>query len=243
MASLKKCGFIALDGMYGWDAFAFAERLRGHVYGMKVNDSFDGDLSPREVVGRLKALGFKVFADTKYHDIPMTVANRVKRMAQNGADLITVHASGGREMVKAAVEAYASAGVRDMQDGGKPGMGILAVTVLTSLDDAGCWSVYRDLPDLTACRLVEVAKQPGLYGFVCSPQELKIMEVDPSDLKLVTPGLRSAGAATHDQARADTPANALGNGANYLVIGREVTQAPDPLEAIARINASMAHLP
>lgn len=247
MASLAKCGFVALDGMYWWDAIALAERLRGHVYGIKVNDLLDGDMSPREVIGRLKALGFKVFADTKYKDIPTTTANRVKRMAQNGADLITVHASGGAEMVKAAVEAYTSAGVRDMQDGGKPGLGILAVTVLTSIDiiecdriyGAGCLDVSKDF--------AEVASNQGVFGVVCSTWATEdIKQKAFPNLKLCVAGIRLVGEPHNpqdDHASTDTPANALKDGADFLVIGREITLAADPLEAIRRINSTIAHLP
>jgi orotidine-5'-phosphate decarboxylase len=207
------------------DAVSLAQRLHGKVWGTKANDLLDGSHSPSEVISCLKEHGH-VFADIKAHDIPATVANRVRRLAKAGADLITVHGSGGIEMIKAAVDAFHSS-----SDGG---VGILVVTALTSLTDDNCTEIYGARPMVLIPQFAKFAEKAGAFGVVCSPKELSLLT--GTTLKRVTPGVRSPGAETHDQARVDTPKNALRKGADFLVIGRQVTGSSDPVAEVERIN-------
>lgn len=170
-----------------------------------------------------------VFLDLKLHDIPNTVARAVRPLREQGVALLTVHCSGGREMLEAAREAAGEA------------LGLLGVTVLTSLDRA----MLRELgvaraPLGQAARLATIAKAAGLRGIVCSPQEVaQLRRRLPQPLLLVTPGIRPEGAARDDQRRTATPNAALAAGADLLVIGRPVTAAPDPVGALERILATL----
>ena len=232
MTSLKERGIIALDGMSAEKAFDMAKHLSGHVWGFKVNDVLDGDYSPENVIKELSRYG-SIFADIKAHDIPNTVANRVAKYAKHGAHLITVHASGGGDMIAAAVKAY---------EDNKPenGLGILPVTVLTSMDDQNCFDSYGDTVENTVLRFAEFAKNAGAYGIVCSAMELPLLRKPFAGMKFVVPGTRSIGVKKDDQARVKTPAEAIEGGADFLVIGREVTKAENPLAAIAGIDATLA---
>src|SRR3989344_7965207 len=205
---MKTRGIIALDGMTPLQAYSLAERLAGKVLGFKVNDLLDADRSPGETIRRLKDCGpkgtIKVFADIKAHDIPATVSNRVKQYAMHGADLVSVHASAGLEALQKAVETYHAYR--------SEGLGILAITVLTSLSDDDCYSTYGALtPFVAVKRFVDWAEKAGAYGFICSPKELVDLQGKYIKLKRVTPGVRSLGAKTHDQSRFDTPAHAVAN--------------------------------
>ena len=172
--------------------------------------------------------GVRVFLDLKLHDIPNTVAGAARAVAKLRPEILTVHAAGGSDMIKAAVEAA-------------PGTMIAAVTLLTSIGD-------KDLAELgvdgsvsdTVRRLAVLAVAAGARGLVCSPQEVTAVraEVGP-DILLITPGIRAAGATSDDQARIATPEEALKAGADLLVIGRPITRAPDPGAAAAAIGASL----
>jgi len=217
---------IPLDGMGRAQAVALAERLLGKVWGFKVNDLLLA--CGTSIVEELKGLG-RVFVDAKLHDIPNTVANGVKRLASAGADLITVHASGGPAMVRAAVE----------QSGGA---GILAVTVLTSLDDVTADEVFGSDAAGAVVRLARMAAGAGAAGIVCSPRELVTVSAMPEmqgRLK-VTPGIRPAWhGKADDQRRSMTPAEAITAGADLLVIGRPITGAADPVAAVERVLAEI----
>lgn len=182
-----------------------------------------------DVVQWLRDTGCDVFLDLKYHDIPNTVAGAMRRVAGMGVRLATVHASGGSKMMSAAVEAA----------GGS--CGILAVTVLTSLDDAAlgeAWGRERVDVENEVLRLAELARSAGVHGIVCSGQEAAAVRARHGEaLKLLVPGIRMPDDAPGDQTRIVTPARAQAAGATYVVIGRTVTAATHPrhaMDAVAR---------
>jgi orotidine-5'-phosphate decarboxylase len=222
---------VALDVPSGGEALALAARLQGHVGVLKVGKQLFTATGP-DVVRRLVSGGSKVFLDLKYHDIPNTVAGAVAAAAELGAAFVTVHALGGRRMIEAAAAAASGSGTR-----------ILAVTVLTSQDDASLADVGLAGPvDAAVERLALLARSAGAHGVVASPREIATVRraCGPAFL-VVTPGVRPAGSATDDQARTATPAAAIAAGADYLVIGRPITGAPDPAaaaDAIARAFGS-----
>ena len=243
MASLKTRGFIALDEMEPYDALFLAARMRGLVYGIKIEDLLAGSMSNMELICRLKEMGFKVFADAKVHKTPPAAASYVKRLAHCGADLITVHGSGGREMVKACVDAYGAVGVRDARTT-EPGMGILAITVLTSLSGEACKEMYaRQTIRQTVIAHAEEACAGNAFGLVSSPREVQALKRQFGRMKRVTPGIKLPGSSKGRHARSATPEVALTNGADWLVIGSEVTKAADPLQVIEAIEQRIAHLP
>lgn len=229
---------VALDGMEARRGLELARELRGHVWGVKVNDLLDGKSSSAHIVEQLVALpDVRVFADIKAHDIPNTVRNRVERYAEYGADLITVHASGYIPMMRAAIEAF--------ERKKRPeALGILAVTVLTSLDGFACSRVYgKDAPQ-KVLELTEDALEAGVHGIVCSPKEIDVVrrvaqKLNRPKLSIVTPGVRIAGADTHDQERVATPGEAVKSGASFLVIGRDITNSKDPVGAAKLINTEV----
>ena len=187
--------------------------------------------SGADIVQWLRDTGCDVFLDLKFHDIPNTVAGAVRNVAAMGVRLTTVHASGGLKMMQAAVEAAGSE------------CGVLAVTVLTSLDDAQLGEAWgRDRVDVEneVLRLAELSRSAGVHGIVCSGQEAEAVHSrHGSALKLLVPGIRLPGDAPGDQARVVTPESASAAGASYIVLGRAVTAGPDPRSVMARINQSM----
>jgi orotidine-5'-phosphate decarboxylase len=187
--------------------------------------------SGADIVQWLRDTGCDVFLDLKFHDIPNTVAGAVRNVAAMGVRLTTVHASGGLKMMQAAVEAAGSE------------CGVLAVTVLTSLDDAQLGEAWgRDRVDVEneVLRLAELARSAGAHGIVCSGQEAEAVHSrHGSALKLLVPGIRLPGDAPGDQTRVVTPESASAAGASYIVLGRAVTAGPDPRSVMARINQSM----
>jgi len=192
-----------------------------------------------QVVRDLTAVGKKVFLDLKYHDIPNTVAGAVAEAAKLGVDMLTVHASGGGKMLRAAVAAAKAA-----TSAAKPGPAILAVTVLTSLDDSDLdkLGVRGHVPE-QVMRLAAIALADGCHGLVASPQEARQLRDEfqstYNDFLLVTPGVRPKGTATADQARVLTPAEARSAGASHIVVGRPITAAEDPAAATRAILAEL----
>jgi len=241
MASLAKCGFIALDGIAQREILFCAERLQGHAYGIKVEGAaFHGTISMREFLGELKQMGFAVFADAKIYRRPPAAADEVAALAWCGADFITVHASGGREMLEASIIAFRAAHGQ-APDGSTPGKGILALTVLTSDNRLSGPRLESEV-----LRLAEEARFMEAYGVICSPLELPMLKKRWRNLKCITPGIEFEDLGNDKHARSDTPVNALTNGAHQLVIGTAITDGWDPsqmVERIHRINASIAHLP
>jgi len=182
----------------------------------------------------LKAKKKNIFLDLKLHDIPRTVARAVASAAKHGANLLTVHASGGREMLKAAAEAA--------KEHGNSRLKIVAVTTLTSLNgnDLVEIGISRPLLDHTLA-LGELAISAGIDGLVCSPNEARAFRQRLGDKPiLVTPGIRPAGADVGDQKRIATPEMAVKAGATYLVVGRPILEAPDPGKAAEEIMKQMA---
>ncbi|MFO7300390.1 MAG: orotidine-5'-phosphate decarboxylase [Actinomycetes bacterium] len=223
---------VALDVPRLDDALAIARRVAPHVGGFKVGLELMMAEGPRAVAA-VADLGLPVFADAKLHDIPNTVAGAARALGRHGARWVTLH-PGGRAMVRAGVEALAEgAGGREA--------GVLVVTVLTSLDQG-------DLDDIGISRPVSeqvqamaaLAADCGAEGVVCSPAEIASARRGGPGLTVVTPGIRPAGSGGDDQKRVATPARARAAGADWLVIGRPITAAPDPADAAARIAAELA---
>jgi len=225
---------VALDV----DTYAEAERivdqLQGSVGGFKVGMRLFYREGP-QVVPRLAQKGGLVFLDLKLHDIPQTVAQATRALISLGADSVNVHASGGLDMMKAAVKAAREEserlGVRMPR--------LLAVTVLTSLT-AQALNNEIGVPGTTdevVLKWARLVRQAGMDGVVCSPREISIIrEALGPDFLIVTPGVRPVDSAKDDQKRTATPGEAIRLGADYLVIGRPITGAPNPREAVRRIG-------
>ena len=213
-------------------ALTLARDLQGYVEYLKVGMTLYYSEGP-EIVGRLIDMGFKVFVDLKLHDIPHQVEGAARAVARTGASMFTVHASGGSDMMAAAVE-----GARSGAKGGEiSAPDVLAVTVLTSMDDAALSSVgvFRDTAGQVDA-LGSLAKRAGVQGVVCSPLEAATMrEMFGIEALVVTPGVRPVWAAKDDQARVATPAQAVASGASHVVIGRPITEADSPVSAVERI--------
>lgn len=185
-----------------------------------------------DLVQRLIAQGFAVFLDLKFHDIPNTVAAACAAAADLGVWMLNVHASGGPRMLEAARERLAQYHQRPL---------LVAVTVLTSLDATELAAIGIDHDPLDqVLRLAQLTQNAGLDGIVCSPLEAKAVRAQAgADFLLVTPGVRLADTTQDDQRRIMTPAKAIAAGANYLVIGRPITAAPDPLAVLTAIEQQM----
>jgi len=231
---------VALDFPDAAGALAVAQRLAPGDCALKVGKELftaEGPTLVRDLVGR----GFRVFLDLKFHDIPNTVAQACAAATRLGVWMLNVHASGGATMMAAAREAVD----RTAAATGRARPYLIAVTVLTSLraPDLAETGVC-DGPEAQVLRLARLAQSKGVDGVVCSSREAASLRAacGPQFL-LVTPGIRPAGADTHDQARTATPAQALAAGADYLVIGRPITQAPDPQAALESIQRTLGRNP
>lgn len=217
---------VALDVKTAEEAVRLASKLRDHVGAYKIGLGLLHGPGPG-LIGALADLGRPVFADAKLHDIPSQVERAARRLGEHGARWVTAHISGTRAMLDAAVS-----GVRQ----GNPAAGILGVSVLTSLDSAALASIgIATTPGKLVSKMARVAADAGCEGVVCSPKELGVVASVAPELVKVTPGIRPAGSAPDDQSRIATPLEALERGATYLVIGRPITAAPDPVAAAARI--------
>ena len=187
-----------------------------------------------DVVKAVKDLGKKVFLDLKFHDIPRTVERAVKSGGKLGVDLMTIHSVGGKAMIRAAADAAA--------EFGDAGPRILAVTVLTSLDqtDLEDVGITGRTPAEQVAAMARFATENGAHGLVCSPREVgALSKALKSGTIFVTPGVRPAGAAVGDQKRVATPAEAVRDGATHLVVGRPILAAADPVAAALAIRAEM----
>ena len=191
-----------------------------------------------DFVRELRESGKKIFLDLKFHDIPNTVASAVGSVATLGVDMITVHASGGAKMLRAAVEAAASAGEGNIM--------ILAVTVLTSLSDSDLHDMGIAIggnSEQQVLRLAKIAQSAGCQGLVVSPQEVgAVRQLVGAEMAIVTPGIRSKGSMKDDQTRVATAADSIRDGASYLVIGRPITNVADPKMAAETILREMAEV-
>jgi orotidine-5'-phosphate decarboxylase len=227
---------VALDFANPMHALALADRLDPRACALKVGKEMFVVAGPEPVRWMIQR-GFNVFLDLKFHDIPNTVAQACAAATRLGVWMLNVHAAGGRNMLKSARESVD----RTAAERSAKRPLLIAVTVLTSLDDADLREQGLTEPASDhAVRLARLTADCGLDGVVCSAVEAQAMRaaLGPS-FKLVTPGIRPAGSADDDQARINTPDAAIASGADYLVIGRPITQAADPVAAIAAINASI----
>ncbi len=227
---------VALDYADAASALALVNRLDPATCAVKVGKELFTAAGP-DFVRDCVARGFRVFLDLKYHDIPNTVAQACAAATRLGVWMLNVHASGGAAMLAAAQEAVA----RAAGEAGRPRPLLIAVTVLTSLAAPDLVTIgVADPPDAQVLRLARLAQSNRLDGVVCSAHEATLLRaVCGPQFRLVTPGIRLAGGDSHDQARIATPEGAIRAGADYLVIGRAITQAPDPQAALAAIRASI----
>jgi orotidine-5'-phosphate decarboxylase len=230
---------VALDVATAREALALADALRDVVGGFKVGKQLFAAEGP-SAIRALAERGDRVFLDLKFHDIPNTVAGAVTAAVATGAWMVNVHASGGRAMMRAAADA-ASATAEKL--GGERPL-IIAVTVLTSLDDGamkeiGVGGTVRQ----QVVRLARLAQDSGLDGVVASPLEIADIRAACGDaFTIVTPGIRPEGQTRQDdQLRTMSPRSAVEAGADYLVVGRPITSAPDPREAAKQIARDIEH--
>ena len=223
---------VALDFPDAATAVAMADRLNPTHCRVKVGKELFTAAGP-QVVEALQNKGFEVFLDLKFHDIPNTTAGAVRSAAELGVWMVNVHASGGRRMMEACRE------VLNKRTGQRPLL--TAVTVLTSLEQEDLHEVGIDIePMVQVQRLARLTQECGLDGVVCSAREAKALRNTlGDDLQLVTPGIRPADASADDQKRIVTPAQAMENGSTYLVIGRPITSAADPAQALDAILQSL----
>jgi len=224
---------VALDVSSTQEVERIVDRLGDAVSFYKIGLELFSAEGP-DVVKAVKRRGKKVFLDLKLHDIPRTVERAVKSGAALGVDLMTIHAVGGKAMIRAAKDAALACGPKAPK--------ILAVTVLTSLDqsDLADLGVTRDMKAQVEA-LGRLACSNGADGIVCSPKEVAAMRaaLGPAAL-LVTPGVRPAGAAVGDQKRVATPGQAVKDGSTHLVVGRPILEAADPCAAALAVAAEMA---
>ena len=226
----------ALDMPEVDDATHMASLVRPHVGAVKLGLEFFTANGAAGVTA-ITRLGIPVFLDLKFHDIPNTVAKAIAATAGMNMFMMTVHTSGGRAMLLAAIDAS----VRVAQVTGKERPLVIGVTLLTSLDgDDVSMLGFRDSLQEQVLRLADLAQSARLDGVVCSPFEIApIRKACGNDLLLVVPGIRPEGSAVGDQKRILTPKEALAKGADYLVIGRPITGAENPAAAAAEINATL----
>jgi orotidine-5'-phosphate decarboxylase len=223
---------LVLDAPSPRDVTPALQRLQGTVGWVKIGLEMFTACGP-DCVREIAGLGFNVFLDLKLHDIPNTVAKSVESVAKLPIRMLTLHTSGGREMMQWAVKA---------QQQHAPNLLLLGVTVLTSMSAAGLAEIgAAGQPAQQVVRLGRLAVESGLRGLVCSPLEIApLRSALPRDIVLVTPGIRSRDAKADDQTRVMTPGEAARAGASYLVVGRPIFQAPDPAAAARAILTELS---
>lgn len=222
---------VALDFPDANLALEFAKQLDPDLCRLKVGFELYVAAGP-DLVRQLVDVGFDVFLDLKFHDIPNTVASACKAAAQLGVWMMNVHASGGEVMMTAAAEAVASVNQPPL---------LIAVTVLTSMNQAQMRDIGVEAPiSEQVLRFATLTKKSGLDGVVCSAQESGILRSAlGSEFALVTPGIRPLGSSHDDQSRIVTPRQAIKDGSSYLVIGRPITRVDDPVRVLREINADI----
>lgn len=227
---------VALDVPTAEEALKLVEQVAPVTGGFKIGSELFTSAGP-DIIKRIRALGAPVFLDLKFHDIPNTVAKAVAAAVKLDVQMLTVHTSGGSEMLKAAEQIAQESAWRL---GHAPPL-VLGVTVLTSLDSNSLSEIGLD-PNVTrqVRRLANMANKAGLRGLVCSPREVaELRQVLPASSQLVTPGIRAETDPPDDQKRTLTPREAISVGANWLVIGRPIYAAENPRAAAERILASI----
>lgn len=220
---------VALDLPTAAQALEMAEKISGDVSFFKIGLQLYTAAGP-EIVRAVTAKGGEVFLDLKLHDIPNTVAKAVRAASDLGVRMLTIHLSGGRRMIEAAVKECPS------------NLLLLGVTVLTSSDDETLRETgVQSKVEEQALRLAKLGAEAGIRGLIASPHEVgALREQLGHDMTMITPGVRPSWSKADDQKRFTTPAEAIANGADYLVIGRPITAAPDPREAVQKILAELA---
>jgi orotidine-5'-phosphate decarboxylase len=228
---MEKVIIVPLDYSNFDDAIAMADKLNPKKCRVKVGKQLFTSAGP-DVVTTLIDMGFDVFLDMKYHDIPNTVAGAVAAAAQLGVWMVNVHASGGSRMMTAAVDAVQHSTHKPI---------LIAVTVLTSMGAEDLLELGINAePVEHVKKLALLAQSAGMDGVVCSAAEARALKnITADNFCLVTPGIRPAGSASDDQRRIVTPHNAIANGSDYLVIGRPITKAADPAKALDGIVATL----
>ena len=223
---------VALDYPTMAQSVEMAKRLDPSQCRVKVGKELFTTAGP-VILDELHKLGFDIFLDLKFHDIPNTVANAVSVAAKAGVWMVNVHATGGRRMMEASVNA-----LQQLPDNKTL---LIAVTVLTSMDQADLLEIGIDAtPEQHVKRLAALAQSSGMDGVVCSAQESSMLSADLGrDFVLVTPGIRPTGADQGDQKRIMTPAEAMAAGSHYLVMGRPITQASDPIAVLTQANRDL----
>jgi orotidine-5'-phosphate decarboxylase len=227
---------VALDLPTAEQAIALAEQVAPAVGAFKIGKELFTAAGP-DIVRRIRATGASVFLDLKFHDIPNTVAKAVASAVRLDVQMLTIHASGGSEMMRAAEESAQ----RTAAQAGLNAPLVLGVTVLTSSDantlsEVGC----EPNPGRQVERLAKLAVASGLRGLVCSPLEIAMLrQILPASVHLVTPGIRTGAEKADDQKRTLSPREAMDAGASWLVIGRPISAAPNPREAAEKILAGL----
>jgi orotidine-5'-phosphate decarboxylase len=223
-ASLAERLIVALDVPTKAEALELVRQLRSDIWFFKVGLQLYTATGP-EIARELLAMGAKVFLDLKLHDIPNTVARAIESASDLGVQIVTVHLSGGDAMIRAALAAR------------KSNLAIFGVTVLTSADDETLRQTgVESTADEQVLRLAELGAAAGIDGLVASPREIKILrEKFGTKIRIATPGVRPKWSDSGDQKRIMTPREAFAAGADYLVIGRPITAASNPREALAKI--------
>lgn len=212
---------LAMDELDLSAAMDLVREVGDSVYAFKIHDLYDR-FGPSTIQALRDAGASRIWVDVKLHDIPNTVAARARALASAGVDIITVHASGGVEMMEAAKQA---------------GLIVFAVTILTSLHEKVVQSLYGRTSKESVLHLAKLATRAGVDGVVCSPQEVGSLALrsDLGPFKLITPGVRSVGKSKGDQKRVGTPEEALNSGASFIVMGRQITTAADPVVAMHKL--------
>ena len=232
---------VALDVETPTKALDLVRELRGVAGMFKVGSQLFTAAGP-QIVRDILALDTKIFLDLKFHDIPHQIAGAARSAAELGVSLFTIHASGGVEMMRRAVESVSE--VAEQKRGVRSK--VLAISVLTSVDATILSQIgINSTPEEQVLRLVRLAESARCDGVVASPKEIEsIRQTVPNpEFLIVTPGIRPSTGANEDQKRVATPAAAIAAGASYLVVGRSITSAPDPLAAAHEIVADMGPRP
>lgn len=217
---------LALDELSLDACIGLISKLGDRVYAIKIHTMYDAE-GP-SVVQRFRDAGAqRVWVDAKLHDIPHTVQLRSEAIARSHADILSVHASGGVLMMKEAVRGFSSQ--------------VYAVTLLTSLKEEEVHAIYGKTTMEKVFQLARLAKLAGVHGVVCSANEVGFLSKQPEleGLLFVVPGVRSLGQEAADQGRIDTPSNAAKNGADYIIVGRQVTESQDPVAAFNAVEAEL----
>lgn len=230
---VEKRIIVALDFNEAKIALSLVDRLDPKICRLKVGKELYTACGP-DLLKQIQDRGFEVFLDLKFHDIPNTVAKAVNVAGNMGVWMLNVHASGGQAMMEAAREALLEFGSQRPK--------LIAVTLLTSLAQADLNQIGIDCsPENQVSKLAFLTRDAGLDGVVCSAAETRMLRVQlPKEFCLVTPGIRRATDAVADQKRVLGPADAVRSGSNYLVVGRPITQADSPNEALLQFNSAIA---